>query len=49
MEKIETRGMGGLTLKELEAHSRTELLPDRIEMRRRRCYWRRGRRYCRRR
>src|SRR5829696_2260709 len=30
MEKIETRGMGGLTLEELEARSRVELLPDRL-------------------
>src|SRR5918994_1518692 len=45
MEKVETRGIGGLTLEELEARSRAELLPDRLEMqmRRRRCYWRRGR------
>ena len=46
MEKVETRGAVGLTLEELEAHSRTELLPERLEMRRR-CYWRRGRRRCR--
>jgi hypothetical protein len=45
MEEIETRGIGGLTLEELEAHSRAELLPERIEMRH--CYWRRGRRRCR--
>ena len=44
MEKIETRGMGGLTLEELEARSRAELLPDRLEMRRHRRRWRRGRR-----
>jgi hypothetical protein len=31
METIETRGIGGLALEELEAHSRIELLPDRIE------------------
>jgi hypothetical protein len=35
----------GLALEELEARSRAELLPDRIEMRH--CRWRRGRRYCR--
>ena len=46
MEKIETRGIGGLTLEELEARSRAELLPDRLEMHRYRCYWRRGRRRC---
>ena len=34
MEKVETRGAVGLTLEELEAHSRTELLPERLEMRR---------------
>ncbi len=32
MEEIVTRGMGGLSLEDLEAHGRAELLPDRIEM-----------------
>ncbi len=31
----------GLALEELEAHSRAELLPDRVEMHRRRRRWRR--------
>jgi hypothetical protein len=37
MEKAtQVRRSEGLTLEELEAHGRAELLPDRIEMRRRR-------------
>jgi hypothetical protein len=35
MQKMETGKVEGLTLQQLEAHSRAELLPDRIEMRRR--------------
>ncbi len=35
MEITETSKAGGLTLRELEAHARAELLPDRIEMHRR--------------
>jgi hypothetical protein len=34
--KAEVRGAEGLTLEELEAHSYAQLLPDRIEMHRRR-------------
>jgi hypothetical protein len=34
MEKIETGKVEGLSLRELEAHARAELLPDRIEMHR---------------
>jgi hypothetical protein len=34
MEKIETGKAEGLSLRELEAHARAELLPDRIEMHR---------------
>ena len=37
---METGKAEGLSLRELEAHSRAELLPDRIEMRR----WRSSRR-----
>jgi hypothetical protein len=48
MEEIVTRGMGGLTLEDLEGHSRAELLPDRLEMHRWRCWWQGGRRRCRR-
>jgi hypothetical protein len=36
MQEIETHGTTGLALEELEAYSRIELLPDRLEMRRRR-------------
>ena len=36
MEITETSKAGGLTLRELEDHARAELLPDRIEMHRRR-------------
>jgi hypothetical protein len=35
VEKIETGKLEGLSLRELEAHARAELLPDRIEMHRR--------------
>jgi hypothetical protein len=35
VEIMETGKVGGLTLRELEAHARAELLPDRIEMHRR--------------
>jgi hypothetical protein len=35
MLKMETGKVGGLSPRELEAHSRAELLPDRIEMHRR--------------
>ena len=35
MEKMETGKLEGLSLRELEAHARAELLPDRIEMHRR--------------
>ena len=35
MQKMETGKVGGLSLRELEAHARAELLPDRIEMHRR--------------
>ncbi len=35
MEMTEIGKVGGLSLQELEAHSRAELLPDRIEMHRR--------------
>jgi hypothetical protein len=35
VEMTETGKVGGLSLRELEAHSRAELLPDRIEMHRR--------------
>jgi hypothetical protein len=35
MEKNEIRGVEGFTLEQLAAHSRVELLPDRIVMRRR--------------
>ena len=31
----------GLNLRELEAHDRAELLPDRVEIHRRRRWWRR--------
>ena len=34
MQKIETGKLEGLSLRELEAHARAELLPDRIEMHR---------------
>ena len=34
MEVMETGKAEGLSLRELEAHSRAELLPDRVEMRR---------------
>ncbi len=34
MEKIEIREANGLDVNELEAHSRVQLLPDRIEMHR---------------
>jgi len=33
MQKMETGKVKGLSLRELEAHARAELLPDRIEMR----------------
>ena len=42
MERMTTKGLG---LEELEAHSRAELLPDRVEMHRRRRRWRRWRRW----
>jgi hypothetical protein len=35
VEKTETGKLEGLSLRELEAHARAELLPDRIEMHRR--------------
>jgi hypothetical protein len=35
VEKTETGKLEGLSLQELEAHARAELLPDRIEMHRR--------------
>jgi hypothetical protein len=35
MQMTETGKVGGLSLGELEAHARAELLPDRIEMHRR--------------
>ncbi len=35
MQMTETGKVGGLSLRELEAHARAELLPDRIEMHRR--------------
>jgi hypothetical protein len=35
MQESEIRKAEGLSLRELEAHSRAELLPDRIEMHRR--------------
>ncbi len=35
MEMTEIGKVGGLSLRELEAHARAELLPDRIEMHRR--------------
>ncbi len=35
MQKMETGKVEGLSLRELEAHARAELLPDRIEMHRR--------------
>jgi hypothetical protein len=35
VEKTETGKVEGLSLRELEAHARAELLPDRIEMHRR--------------
>jgi hypothetical protein len=35
MQKMETGKLEGLSLRELEAHARAELLPDRIEMHRR--------------
>jgi hypothetical protein len=34
MQKMETGKLEGLSLRELEAHARAELLPDRIEMHR---------------
>jgi hypothetical protein len=34
MQKMETGKVEGLSLRELEAHARAELLPDRIEMHR---------------
>jgi hypothetical protein len=34
MQQMETGKVEGLTLQELEAHARAELLPDRIEMHR---------------
>jgi hypothetical protein len=34
MKKMETGKLEGLSLRELEAHARAELLPDRIEMHR---------------
>ena len=35
MEMTQIGKVGGLSLRELEAHARAELLPDRIEMHRR--------------
>ncbi len=35
MQMTQTGKVGGLSLEELEAHARAELLPDRIEMHRR--------------
>ena len=35
MQMIQTGKVGGLSPRELEAHARAELLPDRIEMHRR--------------
>jgi hypothetical protein len=34
MQQMEIGKVGGLSLRELEAHARAELLPDRIEMHR---------------
>jgi hypothetical protein len=34
MQQMETGKVEGLSLRELEAHARAELLPDRIEMHR---------------
>ncbi len=44
MQKMETGKVGGLSLRELEAHARAELLPDRIEMHRRKSIRKRIRR-----
>ena len=44
MEKTETGKLEGLSLRELEAHARAELLPDRVEMHRRRSVRKRIRR-----
>ena len=44
MEKMETGKLEGLSLRELEAHARAELLPDRVEMHRRRSVRKRIRR-----
>ncbi len=44
MQMTETGKVGGLSLRELEAHARAELLPDRIEMHRRKSIRKRIRR-----
>jgi hypothetical protein len=44
MEKTQMREDKGLDINELEAHSRVQLLPDRIEMHRRRTVKKRIRR-----
>jgi hypothetical protein len=44
VEKMETGKLEGLSLRELEAHARAELLPDRVEMHRRRSVRKRIRR-----
>jgi hypothetical protein len=44
VQKMETGKLEGLSLRELEAHARAELLPDRVEMHRRRSVRKRIRR-----